>query len=74
MTDASSAARRSTRASLQPLTYAEQQAASALSLLEQRDVAAADLGESDGNKREGLGCVQTWELVCAESQEEANRS
>jgi hypothetical protein len=41
MADAASAARRSTRASQQPLSLAEEQAASALSLLEQRDVAAA---------------------------------
>jgi hypothetical protein len=37
----SSSARRSTRASQQPLSLAEEQAASALSLLEQRDIAAA---------------------------------
>ena len=36
-----SSARRSTRSSQQPLSLAEEQAASALSLLEQRDVAAA---------------------------------
>jgi hypothetical protein len=41
MAAAASSARRSTRASLQPLSLAEEQAASALSTLEQRDVAAA---------------------------------
>jgi hypothetical protein len=41
MADSASPARRSTRASQQPLSLAEEQAASALSLLEQRDIAAA---------------------------------
>ena len=41
MAAASSSARRSTRTSQQPLSLAEEQAASALSLLEQRDIAAA---------------------------------
>jgi hypothetical protein len=41
MASSASSARRSTRASQQPLSLAEEQAASALSLLEQRDVAAA---------------------------------
>ena len=41
MTDSTSSARRSTRSSYQPLSLAEEQAASALSLLEQRDVVAA---------------------------------
>jgi hypothetical protein len=41
MAAASSSTRRSTRSSQQPLSLAEEQATSALSLLEQRDVAAA---------------------------------
>jgi hypothetical protein len=41
MAAAASSARRSTRASLQPLSLAEEQAADVLSQLEQRDVAAA---------------------------------
>jgi hypothetical protein len=41
MAAAASSVRRSTRASQQPLSLAEEQAASALSLLEQRDIAAA---------------------------------
>jgi Transposase IS4/DDE_Tnp_1-like zinc-ribbon len=41
MASSASPARRSARASQQPLSLAEEQAASALSLLEQRDVAAA---------------------------------
>jgi Transposase IS4 len=41
MAAASSSARRSTRSSQQPLSLAEEQAASALSLLEHRDIAAA---------------------------------
>jgi len=41
MADSTPSARRSTRTSQQPLSLAEEQAASALSLLEQRDVAAA---------------------------------
>src|SRR3954470_18923050 len=41
MAEPASAARRSTRTSQQPLSLAEEQAASALSLLEQRDIAAA---------------------------------
>jgi hypothetical protein len=41
MAAAASSARRSTRASLQPLSLAEEQAADTLSRLEQRDLAAA---------------------------------
>jgi Transposase IS4 len=41
MADSTSSTRRSTRSSQQPISLAEEQAASALSLLEQRDVAAA---------------------------------
>jgi hypothetical protein len=61
MADSASAARRSTRASQQPLSLAEEQAASALSLLEQRDVAAAlrlslhDSWNSDEEKSDAAG-------------------
>lgn len=41
MADSSSSTRRSTRAAQQPLSLAEEQAASVLSRMEQRDVAAA---------------------------------
>jgi len=41
MADSASAARRSTRATQQPLSLAEEQAAATLSLLEQRDISAA---------------------------------
>jgi hypothetical protein len=41
MAAAASSARSSTRASQQPLSFAEEQAAATLSLLEQRDLAAA---------------------------------
>src|ERR1700722_10158759 len=56
MAAAASSARRSTRASQQPLSLAEEQAAEALSTLEQRDVAAAlrlslaDSWESDDER------------------------
>src|SRR6478609_1157586 len=56
MADSASAARRSTRASQQPLSLAEEQAAATLSLLEQRDISAAlqlslrDTWDSDEEK------------------------
>jgi len=75
MADSASAARRSARASQQPLSLAEEQAASALSLLEQRDVAAAlrlslqDSWDSDEEKSRA-GSDHEAESSSSEEEEE----
>lgn len=76
MADSASAARRSTRASQQPLSLAEEQAASALSLLEQRDIAAAlrlslhDSWDSDEEKEELVAEAEEEEPVDQEEVKE----
>ena len=75
MADFASSARRSARASQQPLSLAEEQAASALSLLEQRDVAAAlrlslqDSWDSDEEKN-GAGSPQGAASSSGDEEEE----
>ena len=75
MADEASPARRSARASQQPLSLAEEQAASALSLLEQRDVAAAlrlslqDSWDSDEEKSGGAGAAQAASSSSDEEEE-----
>jgi hypothetical protein len=75
MAESASAARRSTRASQQPLSLAEEQAASTLSLLEQRDIAAAlrlslhDSRDSDEEKS-GAGSDAEAESSSSDEQEE----
>jgi hypothetical protein len=76
MTSAPGTARRSTRASQPPLSLAEEQAASALSQMEQRDVAAAlrlslsDSWESDEDDDEAVADIEEEEGV---EQEEEKR-
>ena len=76
MADSASAARRSTRTSQQPLSLAEEQAASALSLLEQRDIAAAlrlslhDSWDSDEEKEELVAEAEEEEPVDQEEEKE----
>ena len=76
MADSAFPARRSTRASQQPLSLAEEQAASALSLLEQRDVAAAlrlslqDSWDSDEGKS---GADSDHEAESSSSDEEEEK-
>ncbi len=73
MAAAASSGRRSARTSQQPLTYAEQQAASALSALEQRDVAAAlrlSLQDSWDSDEEKSGADSAAAAVSSSSDEE----
>src|SRR4051794_11706398 len=73
MADSASPARRSARASQQPLSLAEEQAASALSLLEQRDVAAAlrlSLQDSWDSDEEKSGAERDDEAASSSSDEE----
>jgi hypothetical protein len=73
MAAAASSARRSTRASQQPLSLAEEQAASALSLLEQRDVAAAlrlSLQSSWDSDEEQSGALSDADAASSSSDEE----
>jgi len=78
MADSASAARRSTRTSQQPLSLAEEQAASALSLLEQRDVAAAlrlslhDSWDSDEEKSD-VADEEEAESSSSDEEEEQNQ-
>src|SRR5680860_1852073 len=75
MADAASACRRTTRASQQPLSLAEEQAAATLSALEQRDVAAAlrlslqDSWDSDEEKS-GAGSDHDAESSSSGEEEE----
>ena len=77
MADSASAARRSTRTSQQPLSLAEEQAASALSLLEQRDIAAAlrlslhDSWDSDDEADSSSIEEEEEKAVAAPAEEEA---
>lgn len=76
MAAAASSARRSTRASQQPLSLAEEQAASALSLLEQRDVAAAlrlSLQDSWDSDEEKSGAAGGAEAASSSSDEEEEK-
>lgn len=76
MAAAGASARRSTRASQQPLSLADEQAASALSLLEQRDVAAAlRLSLQDGwdSDEEKSGAGSEPEAVSSSSDEEEEK-
>jgi hypothetical protein len=76
MAAAGSSARRSTRASQQPLSLAEEQAASALSLLEQRDVAAAlrlSLQDSWDSDEEKSGAASDAEAASSSSEEEEEK-
>jgi len=79
MADSASAARRSTRTSQQPLLLAEEQAASALSLLEQRDIAAAlrlslhDSWDSDEEKS-GAGSDAEEESSSSDEEEEKQQA
>lgn len=76
MAESASSARRSTRASLQPLSLAEEQAASALSLLEQRDVAAAlrlSLQDSWDSDEEKSGAGSEAEADSCSSDEEEKK-
>ena len=73
MAAAAASTRRSTRASQQPLSLAEEQAASALSLLEQRDVAAAlrmSLQDSWDSDEEKSGAAGEAEAASSSSDEE----
>ncbi len=73
MAAATSPARRSTRASLQPLSLAEEQAASALSQLEQRDVAAAlrlSLQDSWDSDEEKSGAASDAHAEASSEEEE----
>src|SRR5680860_857591 len=76
MADVASACRRTTRASQQPLSLAEEQAASALSLLEQRDVAAAlrlSLQDSWDSDEEKSGAERDDEVESSSSEEEEEK-
>jgi hypothetical protein len=76
MAAAASSARRSARASQQPLSLAEEQAASALSLLEQRDVAAAlrlSLQDSWDSDEEKSGAASDAEAASSSSDEEEEK-
>jgi hypothetical protein len=73
MAASAAAPRRSTRAPQQPLSLAEEQAASALSALEQRDVAAAlrlSLQSSWDSDEEQSGVASDAEAVSSSSDEE----
>jgi hypothetical protein len=76
MAAAPSSARRSTRASQQPLSLAEEQAASALSLLEQRDIAAAlrlSLHDSWDSDEEKSGAESDDDADAAMEEEEEEK-
>lgn len=76
MAAAAASARRSTRASQQPLSLAEEQAASTLSLLEQRDVAAAlrlSLQDSWDSDEETSGAGSDHEVPSSSSDEEEGK-
>ena len=76
MAVAAAFARRSTRASQQPLSLAEEQAASALSLLEQRDVAAAlrmSLQDSWDSDEEKSGAGSDREASSSSSDDEEEK-
>jgi len=73
MADSASPARRSTRTSQQPLSLADEQAASALSLLEQRDIAAAlrsSLHDSWDSDEEKSGASSEAEAESSSNDEE----
>src|SRR5665648_413723 len=76
MADAASACRRTTRASQQPLSLAEEQAAVTLSALEQRDVAAAlrlSLQDSWDSDEEKSGAERDAEAESSSSEEEEEK-
>lgn len=76
MAAAPSSVRRSTRASQQPLSLAEEQAASALSLLEQRDIAAAlrlSLHDSWDSDEEKSGAQSDDDADAAMEEEEEEK-
>jgi Transposase IS4 len=76
MAAASLSARRSTRAAQQPLSLAEEQAATALSLLEQRDVAAAlrlSLQDSWDSDEEESGAGSDADADSSSSEEEEEK-
>ena len=76
MAEAASAPRRSTRASQQPLSLADEQAAAALSSLEQRDVAAAlrlSLQASWDSDEEASGAGSDAEAEGSNSEEEEEK-
>ena len=76
MASSAPAARRSTRASQQPLSLAEEQAASAFSLLEQRDVAAAlrlSLQASWDSDEEDSGAASDDDASNSSSDEEEEK-
>src|SRR5665648_793900 len=76
MADAASACRRTTRASQQPLSLAEEQAAVTLSALEQRDVAAAlrlSLQDSWYSDEEKSGAERDAEAKSSSSEEEEEK-
>jgi hypothetical protein len=76
MAASASPARRSARASQQPLSLAEEQAASALSLLEQRDVAAAlrlSLHDSWDSDEEKSHAESPADAESSEEEEEQQR-
>ena len=73
MAAAASSARRSTRASLQPLSLAEEQAADTLSRLEQRDLAAAlrlSLNDDWNSDEEKSGAGSDADMASSSSGEE----
>ena len=73
MAAAASSARRSTRASLQPLSLAEEQAADTLSRLEQRDLAAAlrlSLNDDWNSDEEKSGAGSDADMASSSSDEE----
>jgi hypothetical protein len=76
MAASASSARHSTRVSQQPLSLAEEQAASALSLLEQRDIAAAlrlSLHDSWDSDEEKSGAESDFEAESSSSDEEEEK-
>ncbi len=76
MADSASAALRSTRASHQPLSLAEEQAAVTLSALEQRDIAAAlrlSLQDSWDSDEEKSGAGSDAEADSSSNDEEEER-
>ena len=73
MAAAASSARRSTRASLQPLSLAEEQAADTLSRLEQRDLTAAlrlSLNDDWNSDEEKSGAGSDADMASSSSDEE----
>src|SRR5680860_1158943 len=76
MADVASACRRTTRASQQPLSLAEEQAAVALSVLEHRDVADAlrlSLQDSWNSDEEKSGAEKDDEAESSSSEEEEEK-